>query len=187
MLHPTVGEMVAALRAHKGSACAHCESMRDTVVSDRLTLSRPPAVCCEAGKAACASVGHHAAAWMSGFSSVGHAVPPAPETPKAPRPIVVEQMERNQPEMTRLRHVPERLLKALHLADTLDAAGLGSAEAIAMDANEWRLLAMAARSRKPSEPTRDSGAPYSSRTARQPEGHSHNNKSFELKRRNHVT
>jgi hypothetical protein len=98
--------------------------------------------------------GIHAAAWMSGFSSVGHAVPPAPETPKAPRPIVVEQMERNQPDMTRQRLVPERLLKALHLADTLDAAGLGSAEATAMDANEWQLLAMAAGSRKPSPPTR---------------------------------
>ncbi|MGA7239708.1 MAG: hypothetical protein WBY44_28775 [Bryobacteraceae bacterium] len=56
--------------------------------------------------------------------------------------------------MTRQHHVPERLLKALHLADTLDAAGLGSAEATTMDAKEWQLLAMAARSRKPSEPTR---------------------------------
>jgi hypothetical protein len=44
----TVGEMVDALRAHKGSPCAQCESTRDTVVSDRLTLSRPAAVCCEA-------------------------------------------------------------------------------------------------------------------------------------------
>jgi hypothetical protein len=48
----TVGEMVDALRAHKCSACAHCEGTRDTVVSDRLTLPRPAAVCCEAGVAA---------------------------------------------------------------------------------------------------------------------------------------
>lgn len=42
----TVGEIVHALRAHKGAACVHCESTRDTVVADRLTLSRPSAVCC---------------------------------------------------------------------------------------------------------------------------------------------
>lgn len=58
------------------------------------------------------------------------------------------------PDMTREHHVPERLLKAICLADTLDAAGLGSTEATAMDANEWRMLAAAARTRKPSPTTR---------------------------------
>jgi hypothetical protein len=42
----TVGEMVDALRAHRGTACARCESTRDTVVSDRLMLSQRDAVCC---------------------------------------------------------------------------------------------------------------------------------------------
>jgi hypothetical protein len=96
----------------------------------------------------------NAVAWMSGLSTAGRWIPPAPETPEAPCSIVVERMERSHPDVTRQRHVPERLLKALHLADTLDAAGIGSAEATAMDANEWRMLAEAAHSRKPSEPTR---------------------------------
>jgi hypothetical protein len=57
--------------------------------------------------------------------------------------------------MTTQHHPPQRILKALELADALDAAGLGSADATAMDSQEWSLLAVAARTRKPSPETRE--------------------------------
>jgi hypothetical protein len=56
--------------------------------------------------------------------------------------------------MTIEHQPPERILKALQLADTLDAAGLGSDDVAVMDAREWLMLATAARTRKPSPKTR---------------------------------
>jgi hypothetical protein len=56
--------------------------------------------------------------------------------------------------MTIQNHPPQRILKALQLADTLDAAGLGSADVTRMDNREWLMLAAAARTRKPSPKTR---------------------------------
>ena len=58
------------------------------------------------------------------------------------------------PKMTIDHHPPQRIIKALQLADTLDAAGLGSADVTAMDAREWLMLAAAARTRRPSPQTR---------------------------------
>jgi hypothetical protein len=56
--------------------------------------------------------------------------------------------------MTTQHHPPQRMLKALQLADTLDAAGLGSADVTVMGNREWLMLAAAARTRKPSPKTR---------------------------------
>ena len=49
----------------------------------------------------------------------------------------------------------QRILKALVLADTLDAAGIAAADAESMNGREWRMLAEAAQSRIPSERTRE--------------------------------
>jgi hypothetical protein len=49
-----------------------------------------------------------------------------------------------------------RIVKALALADLLDAAGIGASDAATMHPGEWRLLAQAAQShRPPSEQTRE--------------------------------
>jgi hypothetical protein len=47
-----------------------------------------------------------------------------------------------------------RLIKAIALADLLDAARIRSRRAATMDANEWALLAVAARVNEPSLTTR---------------------------------
>jgi hypothetical protein len=51
MAGTTAGEMFNTLRAHEAQ-CVHCASTRHTVVSERLALNTPTAVCCESGKAA---------------------------------------------------------------------------------------------------------------------------------------
>jgi hypothetical protein len=50
---------------------------------------------------------------------------------------------------------PQRILKALALTDTLDAAGIAATDAENMNGQEWRMLANAARTRVPSERTRE--------------------------------
>jgi hypothetical protein len=43
----SAAELLDVLKAHRGAECVHCASTRDTVLSERLVLALPAAVCCD--------------------------------------------------------------------------------------------------------------------------------------------
>ena len=50
---------------------------------------------------------------------------------------------------------PARIIRALTLADLLDAAGIAASDAATMHPAEWRMLAQAGRTPIPSQTTRE--------------------------------
>lgn len=65
--------------------------------------------------------------------------------------VTVDSLAKDRSEFSKLRANvdSQHLLKALAIADTLDAAGLGSMTAASMDLPQWRMAADAARVRPP--------------------------------------